>query len=63
MNISDQAFAALYEDLEEAFEAARFLGEFRRAMEYASMMRALEQANLVPHNVEVDEDDDGETMH
>ena len=63
MNISDQAFAALYDDLEEAFEAARFLGEFRRAMEYASMMRALEQSNLVPNFVEVDDDTDGETMH
>lgn len=59
MNISDQAFAALYENLEEAFEAAQFLGDFKKAMEYDVMMRTLEQAGLVPHVVH----DDGETVH
>lgn len=39
MNISDQAFAAMYEDLEEAFEAYRFTGQFKEAFEVAVMMR------------------------
>lgn len=59
MNISDQAFASLYENLEEAFESAQFLGDFKKAMEYAVMMRTLEQAGLVPHVAR----NDGETLH
>ena len=61
VNISDQAFAALYENLEEAFECAQFLGDFKRALEYAMMMRTLEQYDLVPHIVT--DDDDEETIH
>lgn len=60
-NISDQAFAALYEEMEEAFDCAKFLGDYKKAMEIASMMRALEQNDLVPHVVEVD--DDGDMVH
>lgn len=62
MNISDQAFAALYEDIEEAFEAYRFTGQFKEAFEIAVMMRSLEQANLVPNFV-VEDDDSVETIH
>lgn len=51
-NISDQAFAALYQNLEEAFESANFLGDFKKAFEIAVMMRTMEQADLVPHVVE-----------
>lgn len=60
-NISDQAFADLYENLEVAFEAAQVLGDFKKAFEMAAMMRALEQADLVPHVVEVN--DEGEMVH
>lgn len=60
-NISDQAFAALYQEMEEAFDCAKFLGDYKKAMEIASMMRALEQADLVPHVVE--DDQEGEAWH
>jgi len=61
MNISDQAFGVLYEELEEAFEAATRICEYQKALEIALMMRALEQADLVPHNVE--ELDEPPTIH
>ena len=52
-NISDATFAALYADLEEAFDAAKFIGDFQKAFEYAAMMRSMEQNDLVPHVVNV----------
>lgn len=60
-NISDQAFASLYEELEEAFDCAKFIGDYRKAMEIALMMRSLEQSGLVPHIAE--DDEEGETVH
>lgn len=57
-NISDQALASLYEELEEAFSAALILGKHKKAFSLAMLMRTMEQNELVPHNV-----DEPETMH
>lgn len=54
-NISDQALATLYEELEEAFSAALILGKHKKAFEFALMMRAMEDNGLVPHNTEQEE--------
>ncbi len=61
MNISDQAFASLYEELEEAFSAAIILGKYKKAFQFASLIRAMEQSSLVPHNV--DDENGGEIIH
>lgn len=57
-NISDQALATLYEELEEAFSAALILGKHKKAFKFALLMRTMEQSGLVPHVV-----DEPETMH
>ncbi len=51
-NISDQALATIYEELEEAFSAALILGKHKKAFKFAMLMRTMEQSDLVPHNVE-----------
>lgn len=54
-NISTQALATLYEEIEEAFSAALILGKHKKALGYAMMMLKMEQNDLVPHNVEEQE--------
>lgn len=57
-NISEQALATLYEELEEAFNAALILGKHKKAFKFAMLMRTMEQNDLVPHNV-----DEPDSMH
>lgn len=57
-NISDQALATIYEELEEAFSAALILGKHKKAFKFAMLMRTMEQNDLVPHVV-----DEPENMH
>lgn len=57
-NISEQALATLYEELEESFSVALILGKHKKAFKFAMLMRTMEQNDLVPHNV-----DEPESMH
>lgn len=45
--MSQEYFADLYEWLGEAYDAAMMTGNPRLAMEYVSMMRAMETAGVV----------------
>jgi len=45
--MSQEYFADLYEWLKEAYDAAMMTGNPRLAMEYVSMMRAMETAGVV----------------
>ena len=61
-NISDQAFATLYSHLEDAFESALVLADYRKALEIASIMKTLEQAGVVP-SVQDEDDTSGDYVN
>ena len=54
--VSAQAYAEIYDNLEASYQAALQFGDIDTAIKYASYMRQLENAGLVPV-IEMHDDD------
>lgn len=59
--VSAQAYAEIYDHLETSYQAALQLGDIDTAIKYASYMRQLENAGIVP--VVEKQYDDGRVLH